>query len=166
MIGVVQQGRTQILSYGETVKGSKIATDGDTVYEIGSITKVFTCTLLADLVERGLVKLDNPVQKYLPADVKMPIAEDKPITLLDLATQSSGLPRMPDNFKPADPSNPYADYGDQQIFAFLRGHKLRRPPGKYEYSNLGMGLLGEVLARRTAQRMSNCFSTALPNHWP
>ncbi|MFZ1933741.1 MAG: serine hydrolase [Thermoguttaceae bacterium] len=148
VVGVMQNGKMRFLSYGETAKGSRIAPDPDTVYEIGSVTKVFTATLLADMVERGLVKLDDPVQQYLPADVKMPMADGKPIRLLDLATQRSGLPGMPDNFAPLDPGNPFADYGERQLFAFLNGHKLRRPPGTYEYSNLGMGLLGVVLARR------------------
>ncbi|MGA2259139.1 MAG: serine hydrolase, partial [Thermoguttaceae bacterium] len=148
VVGVMQNGKTRFLSYGETTKGSRIAPDPDTVYEIGSVTKVFTCTLLADMVQRGLVKLEDPVQQYLPTDVKMPMADGKPIRLLDLATQSSGLPGMPDNFEPAHPSNPFADYGERQLFAFLNGHKLRRPPGTYEYSNLGMGLLGVVIARR------------------
>ena len=73
VVGVVQDRKTQFLSYGETVKGSRTAPDPDTVYELGSVTKVFTCTLLADMVERGLVKLDDPVQQYLPAQVKMPV---------------------------------------------------------------------------------------------
>lgn len=148
VVGVIQDGKTRFLSYGETAKGSRTAPDPNTVYEIGSVTKVFTATLLADMVERGLVKLDDPVQQYLPADVKMPMADGKPIRLVDLATQSSGLPRMPDNFAPADAGNPYADYGERQLFAFLNGHKLRRPPGTYKYSNLGMGVLGVALARR------------------
>ena len=143
----MQNGKTRFLSYGETAKGSRIA-DPDTVYEIGSVTKVFTATLLADMVVRGLVKLDDSVQQYLPADVKMPIADGKPIRLVDLATQNSGLPGMPDNFESAHPDNPFADYGERQLFAFLNGHKLRRPPGTYEYSNLGMGLLGVARALR------------------
>jgi serine-type D-Ala-D-Ala carboxypeptidase/endopeptidase len=148
VVGVIQEGKTRFLSYGETAKGSRTAPDSDTVYEIGSVTKVFTATLLADMVQRGLVKLDDPVQRYLPAEVKMPVADGKSIRLVDLATQSSGLPRMPDNFAPSDPGNPFADYGERQLYAFLNGHKLRRPPGTYEYSNLGTGLLGAVLARR------------------
>ena len=106
VVGVVQNGKTRFLSYGETAKGSRIAPNPDTVYEVGSVTKVFTATLLADMVERGLVKLDDSAQQYLPANVRMPIATDKPIRLVDLATQSSGLPRMPDNFAPSDPGNP------------------------------------------------------------
>ncbi len=73
-----------------------------------------------------------------------------PITLEHLATHTSGLPRLPDNLAPADASNPYADYSVAQMYAFLNGHKLRRPPGEYEYSNYGMGLLGQVLARHAS----------------
>ncbi len=148
VVGAVQAGKTQFLSYGETSKGSRTAPNPDTVYEVGSVTKVFTCTLLADMVERGLVKLEDPVQRYLPSDVQMPVADGKPVRLVDLATQSSGLPRMPNNFAPADPRNPYADYRERRLYAFLKSYELRRPPGTYEYSNLGMGLLGVVLAHR------------------
>jgi CubicO group peptidase (beta-lactamase class C family) len=165
VVGVLQDGKTRFFNYGETAKGSRRAPNPDTVYEVGSVTKVFTCTLLADMVERGLVKLDDPVQQYLPANVKMPMTDGKPIRLADLATQTSGLPRMPANFAPADPGNPYADYGERQLFAFLSGHTLRRPPGTYEYSNLGMGLLGVVLARRAGctyeQLLSNRITRPL-----
>ena len=148
VVGVYKDGQTQILPYGEKAKGGGVVPDGDTVYEIGSVSKVFTGVLLADLVERGLVGLDDPVQKYLPAAVTLPVIGGKPITLEQLSTQRSGLPRMPDNFQPADAENPYADYSVEQMMAFVRGVKLDRPPGKYEYSNLGVGLLGHVLATR------------------
>ena len=148
VVGVVRDGETQTLGFGETAKGSGTKPDLDTAYEIGSVSKVFTGLLLADAVERGLLKLDDPVQKYLLDDVKLPIADGKPITLEHLATHTSGLPRMPSNFKPANPMNPYADYTVAQLHEFLSGHKLRRPPGEHEYSNLAMGLLGQVLARQ------------------
>ena len=120
----------------------------DAVFEIGSITKVFTASLLADMVARGQVRLDDPVAKYLPAAVRMPARGGRQITLVDLATQSSGLPRMPTNFAPHDSTNPYADYTVQQMYDFLSGYELPRDVGQtYEYSNLGVGLLGHVLAR-------------------
>jgi serine-type D-Ala-D-Ala carboxypeptidase/endopeptidase len=78
----------------------------DSVFEIGSITKVFTAILLADMADRGEVKLDDPVAMYLPADVRIPERSGRKITLLDLSTQSSGLPRMPDNLRPSNPLNP------------------------------------------------------------
>ena len=149
VIGIVKDGQSQVIAYGETIKGSGIAPDGDTVYEIGSITKVFTGILLAYMVRNGTAHLEDPLQKYLPSSVNAPVVDDKSITLEHLATHTSGLPRIPDNFKPVNPLNPYADYTVEHMFTFLNGHKLRRPPGQYEYSNYAMGLLGYVLARRT-----------------
>lgn len=123
--------------------------DGDTLFEIGSISKVFTAILLADMAHKGEVKLDDPVQKYLPAGVTVPSRNGKLITLQNLSQQDSGLPRMPMNLSPADYRNPYANYTVEQLYAFLNKATLSRDPGaKYEYSNLGVGLLGHVLALR------------------
>lgn len=124
-----------------------VGVGADNVFEIGSITKVFTASILADMVSRGEVRLDDPVAKYLPSSAHIPARNDRQITLLDLVTQSSGLPRMPSNFTPRDSTNPYADYSVQQMYAFLSGYQLTRDIGAtYEYSNLGMGLLGHTLA--------------------
>ena len=141
VVGLLDKGQRVISSGG---------VDVDDVFEIGSITKVFTASLLADMVARGEVRLDDPVANYLPRAVRMPVRRGgRPITLLDLATQSSGLPRIPDNFSPRDSSNPYADYSVQQLYEFLSRYQLPRDPGAaYEYSNLGMGLLGHALALR------------------
>ena len=147
VIGIVKDGQSQVMAYGETVKGSGIAPDGDTVYEIGSITKVFTGIVLADMLQNNTVHLKDSIQKYLPSSVTAPVFEGKPITLEHLATHTSGLPRMPDNFKPENPLNPYADYTLNRMYAFLNKHELCRSPGQYEYSNYAMGLLGHLLAR-------------------
>lgn len=121
----------------------------DRVFEIGSITKAFTGSLLAQMAADGSVRLDDPVAKFLPASVRVPARSGRQITLLDLATQSSGLPRLPTNLAPRDQSNPYADYTVAQMYAFLSGYELPRDPGQtYEYSNLGVGLLGHALALR------------------
>lgn len=148
VIGIIKDGQSQVLAYGETEKGSSRAPAADTVYEIGSVTKVFTAVLLADMVRRGEVKLDDNIQSLLPADrVTIPTRSGKRITLEQIATHHSGLPRMPGNFKPADPRNPYADYSVAQMYTFLSGHQLARDPGQsYEYSNLATGLLGHALA--------------------
>lgn len=145
VVGVLEGGEGRCLAYGETVLGSGKAPDEDTVYEIGSITKVFTALLLADAVERGAVSLDDPVQKYLPAGVILPV-KGAPITLAHLASHTSGLPRLPPNLKPADDANPYADYSVDDLYASLRALRLESAPGRYEYSNYGAGLLGHVLA--------------------
>ena len=148
VVGIYENGQTRIIPMGASDAPNK-ALDGNTVFEIGSITKVFTSTLLADMVARGLVALDDPVGKYLPSTVRMPSRDGRVITLVDLATQHSGLPRMPDNLTPADPGNPYADYTAAHMFEFLSRYQLPRDPGEsFEYSNLGVGLLGDALSRR------------------
>lgn len=120
-----------------------------TIFEIGSITKVFTALLLADMVERGEVKLDDTAQKYLSDGVKLSVKGDKPITLASLSSHTSGLPRLPNNLAPKDAHNPYADYSEEQLYAFLTKYKMRHVPGeRVAYSNLGVGLLGHLLARR------------------
>jgi serine-type D-Ala-D-Ala carboxypeptidase/endopeptidase len=126
-----------------------VTLDGNSVFEIGSITKTFNTALLADMVARGEVKLDDPVAKYLPSTVKVPERGGKQITLYDLATHTSGLPRLPSNLHPADMSNPYADYTVDQMYQSVSAYELERDIGaEYEYSNLGSGLLGHALARR------------------
>ena len=132
---------------GATAPGGTVAPDANTVFEIGSITKVFTALVLADMVERGEVKLDDPVAKFLPSTVQVPGRDGREITLLDLTNQVSGLPRLPGNLKPADAGDPYADYGPARLYEFLSAYTLPRDIGeKYEYSNLGVGLLGHALA--------------------
>ncbi len=144
-------GTRRVLSAGKA-DNKDLVLDGNTVFEIGSITKTFTASLLADLVERGDVKLSDRVQQYLPASVQIPARNGREITLLDLATVASGLPGMPSNFKPGNPANPYADYTVQQMYDFLSGYSLTRDIGsKYEYSNLGMGLLGHTLALKAGK---------------
>ncbi|RXH07480.1 serine hydrolase [Bradyrhizobium guangzhouense] len=138
----------KITTYGRSGAKNDRQLDGDTVFEIGSITKVFTALLLTEMVTRGEVALNDPVAKYLPAGVAMPTRNGKQITFLDLASYTSGLPRIPDGI-PTSGGNPYAAYTVEQLYAFLSNHTLRFDPGThYEYSNLGFGLLGHVLALR------------------
>jgi CubicO group peptidase (beta-lactamase class C family) len=147
VVGVIGPEGRRIIAYGHPEKGDPRPLTGDTVFEIGSETKVFTSLLLAEMVQRGEVALSDPVSKFLPASVKMPERNGRAITLVDLATHTSGLPRVPTNMKPADPANPYADYSVAQLYEFLSGYQLTRDIGsQYEYSNLGGGLLGHVLA--------------------
>jgi CubicO group peptidase (beta-lactamase class C family) len=145
-IGLVSESGSQFVGYGHTTDANSPAPNEITEFEIGSVTKVFTGLLLADMIERGLVKLDTPIQELLGDSIKAPEGE-RAITLVDLATHSSGLPRMPSNFDPKDSGNPYADYTVEQMKKFLEGYKLARQPGaKSDYSNLGVGLLGHALA--------------------
>jgi D-alanyl-D-alanine-carboxypeptidase/D-alanyl-D-alanine-endopeptidase len=141
------QGNREYFSYGTLTKNGDEPVDENSVYEIGSITKVFTCIALADMVLKGELSLDDPAETYLPETVKMPSRNGNKITLGHLAANNSGLPRMPYNFRPKDPNNPYADYTVENMYNFLSAYTLQRNVGEtYEYSNLGMGLLGHILS--------------------
>jgi serine-type D-Ala-D-Ala carboxypeptidase/endopeptidase len=151
VVGVIEPQGRRIVAHGSSDQHDPRPLNGDTVFEIGSVTKVFTALLLADMIRRGEVALDDPVARYLPAEVKVPTRAGRPITLQDLASHTSGLPRLPDNFQPKDPANPYADYSVEQLYHFISNHQLTRDIGAtFEYSNLGAGLLGHALARRAA----------------
>lgn len=146
---VVDANGARFFAAGKTDSPGGEKVTADTVFEIGSVTKTFTALLLADMSLRGEVGLDDPIAKYLPPGVSAPERDGKQITLRVLAEQCSGLPRMPDNFAPANGENPYVDYDAKRMFDFLSGYKLPRGIGeKYEYSNFGFGLLGTLLARR------------------
>ncbi len=149
VLGVLEaDGTRRIVAYGDPGPDAR-PLGARSVFEIGSITKVFTGILLADMAARGEVRLEDPVQAYAHEGVTIPSRNGREITLLDLATHRSSLPRLPANLHPADPQNPYADYTVDQLHAFLSGHELRRDIGsQYEYSNLAVGLLGHVLAAR------------------
>ena len=149
VVGVIDRDGRRVVAHGRYKRGSRRQVDGDTLFEIGSNTKVFTSLLLSEMARRGEVKLDDPVAKHLPDSVTMPERGGRSITLVDLATHTSGLPRMPSNFAPKDRRNPYADYTVEQLYAFLSGHALTRDIGaQYDYSNVGVGLLGHALALR------------------
>ncbi|MGA2153209.1 MAG: serine hydrolase [Bryobacteraceae bacterium] len=152
VVAVIEPSGTRIVAYGKPAKDDARPLNGDTVFEIGSITKVFTVLLLADMAQRGEVKLDDPIAKYLPEGVKAPQRNGKQITLEELATHTSSLPRLPNNFSPKDAANPYADYSADKLYAFLNSYQLPRDPGeKWEYSNLATGLLGHLLSLRAGK---------------
>ena len=149
VVGLLTPQKRRIVTYGHLEKGDSRPLNGDTIFEIGSMSKVFTSLLLSQMVQRNEMALNDPVAKYLPNTVKMPERDGKQITLADLATHTSGLERMPTNFTPQDPNNPFVDYSAQQLYSFLSGYTLARDPGsQYEYSNLAAGLLGFVVSRR------------------
>jgi serine-type D-Ala-D-Ala carboxypeptidase/endopeptidase len=153
-IGVVRAGVRRVFAFGSGKP--------DSIYEIGSITKTFTGLVLAQMVEQGIVKVDEPVRQLLPpGTVAKPTGAD--ITLLDLVTQHSGLHRMPDNFKPSDPDNPYADYRAANLYQFVSAHgleKVRDPP--FLYSNLGVGL-ADLVGQHIGQRLAGKPAVALSN---
>jgi D-alanyl-D-alanine-carboxypeptidase/D-alanyl-D-alanine-endopeptidase len=148
-VGVIRGDEQAVKGFGHFSEDDSRTPDGKTVYEIGSVSKVFTGLLLADAVVAGDVTLDTAAADLLPEGVKMPSKGDDPITLRHLSTHTSGLPRLPSNLHSKNPNDPYADYNGKKLAAFLKSHRLERAPGeKAEYSNLGAGMLGLLLSRQ------------------
>jgi D-alanyl-D-alanine-carboxypeptidase/D-alanyl-D-alanine-endopeptidase len=150
-VGILWQGERWTLGRGRLRATEAASVDANSIFEIGSVTKVFTATLLAEMVEQGLIRLDDPVQRHLPDDVRVPI-RGRPITLCDLATQTSGLPRLPPGlFRRSlrHRHDPYAGFSERDLLDAVAKTRLKRRPGvRLRYSNFGFALLGYVLARR------------------
>ena len=123
------------------------------LFEIGSITKVFTAGLLAQLVDEGAVQPDDPIQQYLPVSLHQPEQDGVAPTLLHLANHTSGLPRLPSNMDLSNVANPYKSYDQEKLYQYLAQEQiLESVPGKINvYSNLGFGLLGRILTLQTNQ---------------
>ncbi len=151
VVGTTGTKGHRVYGYGKvTLDGKEQVPAGDTLFEIGSITKTFTGTLLADQVLAGTVRLDDPAQKYLP-DLTLPRRDDRDISLLHLATHTSSLPVQPPliglfALTTKDPNNPYAEFDRARLKTTLASLQLSRPIGsRFEYSNLGVGILGHAL---------------------
>lgn len=136
--------------YGQMGPDDLRAPDGDTLFEIGSISKTFTALLLADAVQRGEVSLEDSVASLLPAGREiLDIDPDDPIRLHHLSSHTSGLPRLPANMRAADVHDPYAAYSVDDLLDALENVHVDDTPGlQYAYSNLGAGLLGSLLVLR------------------
>jgi CubicO group peptidase (beta-lactamase class C family) len=150
VVGIIGPEGTQYYSYGLKSKKSGESVDEHSIFEIGSISKTFTGIILADKVLKGEMKLDDPLQKYLPEGITAPTRNGEAIKLVNMSNHTSSLPRLPNNFAPANPANPYADYSEEQLYDFLNGYELTRDIGsQYEYSNYAVGLLGYVMAAQS-----------------
>ncbi len=146
-IGVVHGEKSWTQHFGTLSKEQNEKPTGETVYEIGSMSKVFTGILLAHAVESGRVELNRPIGTIMK---KLQTANKKvgaSIRLGHLSTHTSGLPRLPSNLAPAENTNPYADYDRKLLLEFMSRVEPERKPGvQGEYSNLAVGLLGDLLA--------------------
>lgn len=164
-VGVVHNGGSHAHFYGCVELGGSVAPDERTLYEIGSITKVFTTTLLADMHVKGEVDLDDPASKYLPATVILRTRDGVDVTLRHLATHTSGLPRIPSNISPEDmrSDNPYANYSVEDLCAFLSKPRLESAPGHAKgkrVSNWDVPTLAGCGAFRSTVRDMMIFANA------
>ena len=148
VVGIVDEHGSSIVSCGKLDNGTDQEVDGDTVFEIRSMTGIFTGLLLQDMIERGEMKRDDPVAKYLPKSVKMPTRNGKEITVRHLVAETSGLGTGANlNLDPKRADNPMADFTVEKMYAFLSGYQLANDPGtKHAHGGVGMGLLGHVIA--------------------
>ncbi len=148
VVGVLQRGNRYIEGFGRISSASASPPDGQTLFEIGSVTKVFTALTLAKMANDGVVELDDPISRLLPEGVACPQKNGRQITPRHLATHTAGLPRLPDNFDATvkDGQNPYATYKAADLYKSLQTVRLASEPGKKSaYSNYGFGLLGHLL---------------------
>jgi serine-type D-Ala-D-Ala carboxypeptidase/endopeptidase len=146
IVGVVDANGRHIVSAGIKSDNNPTAPDGNTIYELGSIGKLFTTLIMAEMSLKGQLNYNDPVSKYLPKRVKIPNRNGKEISLLHLATHRSGLPRMPYNLDPKNPDNPTADYTIEQLYECVSKIELSRDiDSRWQYSNIGYGLLGQAL---------------------
>lgn len=138
-VGIIEPNGRRVITWG--------GVDGGSIFEIGSISKIFTSLLLSDMVNCGEVRLDDPAARYLPETVRMPERNGKSITLLDLSTHYSGL---------------FPLAGNDDLYAFLASHTLQRDPGSaYQYSNVGAGLLGHIVAIRAGMDYESLVRTRI-----
>ncbi|HLD74353.1 MAG TPA: serine hydrolase [Bdellovibrionota bacterium] len=144
IVGVIDRNNQANWNYGTLEMGKEEPISADTLFEIGSISKVFTGIILASLANEGVVSLKDKISKYLN-DLPLTTAD---ITLVELSTHTSGLPRLPNNFNPRNIKNPYADYTEDHLLKFIRSFIPEKHPTEFDlkyYSNVGVGLLGYIL---------------------
>ena len=160
VIGVTRHGVSRIFAFG--------AAKPDSIFEIGSITKTFTGLLLAQMIVQGRVTLTEPLRKLLPQGLVAP-PQGPEITLSDLITHHSGLPRMPSNFPPSDWTSPRQRYSLRELYAYLAQRGVAKPPHpRYLYSNLGVGLLAQALVNRARASYASLLADEItgPLHMP
>ena len=149
-VGIVDEDGTDYFYYGNVEKDG-LPIDEFTIFEIGSVTKVFTSLVLADMIEKGELNLDDPIDKFLPEHVDTPSRDGEKITILDLATHTSGLPRWPDGFPLRDTEEQLA-FDREELYDYISHVELSRDIGsQYEYSNIGVSLLGHILSLQAGQ---------------
>jgi serine-type D-Ala-D-Ala carboxypeptidase/endopeptidase len=156
VVGVIDANGTKIISAGKLSDKNTKKPDGNTMFEIASVTKLFTTLLLADFASKNIVSLSAPISSYLPREIKTPKFDDKEITLLQLASHTSGFPRFPFN---QFPNKAVDSYTTDDLYYYISHFEPKVAFGsKFKYSNTGMGLLAHILSLQTRQSFDNLVS--------
>lgn len=159
MVGIVEGDSTYIYRFGETEMGNGKLIPKDAVFEIGSNTKVFLSALTQILVDEGQLQWTDSIGQYLnPSECSKSLARK---TLLNLATHTSGLPRMPTNFieKEQNPTNPYANYTTTDLIDFLKNYEVSLRKGRYQYAHVNYAVLEYILEKHTQQSLEQLLQT-------
>ncbi len=151
LVGIIDPDSSYIFPYGVMEKGGKEPIPLDAIFEVGSITKVFTSSLLSLLVGEQQLSLDSPLSSFSLEGFQNPKWDGDDLTIKSLATHCSGLPKLPQNFgsKEKDASNPYAFYTRDDLFSFLNNYHPETEKPSYRYSHIGYALLGEIITQST-----------------
>jgi D-alanyl-D-alanine-carboxypeptidase/D-alanyl-D-alanine-endopeptidase len=161
-VALVADGEARFVSHGQWGSDDDRPVDEHTLFEAGSISKIFTDLLLAQLVNEGKIDLEAPLTDYLPEGTVLPKWEDREITALDLATHSSALPALPQDLMERALDNPYSGYGADQLMEWLAEYELTRPIGEeFEYSNAGIALLAQAIEHVTGESYADLLQTRI-----
>lgn len=165
-IGLIEEGKTTTYFYGKLDNNKEIPPNSQHLFQLGSISKVFTATLLHLLVKDSIVQLSDPITKYLPDSIQAQNPSLSTITLYQLATHTSGLPFRPNNVGKTvvDKRSLYANYTLKDLYSFLATHQLiqkKRRKNKFAYSHLGVGLLGHLLENASQLNFQALLTTYL-----
>jgi serine-type D-Ala-D-Ala carboxypeptidase/endopeptidase len=153
VVGVYKDGRTFIKGYGVISKKSSQRPDAETVFQIGSVSKVLTALLLQRLCDEGVVSMNSTLDELLGDSMALSPSV-RSVTLRQLVTHTSGFPRVPQSLlnKAKEIAgdddlmlDPYSYLGPRYVFDYLASAEGKREVGRFEYSNYGMGLLAHVL---------------------
>ncbi len=162
VVGIYKDGKSFIKGYGTVSKDSSTVPDGSTVFQLASVSKLFTASLLQILCDEGVLTLDATLGELLGGTYVLSPAA-KQVTLRQLATHTSGFPSIPKPLEIAVSKlvkeetlmqNPYSHLGAEYIVDYLKTTEDKHEPGRFEYSNYGMGLLGHVMEFVTKQDLA------------
>ncbi|MER5862104.1 serine hydrolase domain-containing protein [Kitasatospora sp. NPDC002040] len=165
-VAVIRGNERTVICRGYADRSGAKPVRADTRFALGSVTKTFTGLLLAEMVARGEVGYEDPIDRYLPAEVLPGYPQERPITLLHLATHTSGLPRLPVGLIPAALprwfTDPYATFSRSHLLRALPRTPVRGMPGaQVRYSSLGCGLLGLALENAAGVRYEELLASRI-----
>jgi CubicO group peptidase (beta-lactamase class C family) len=150
VIGVIDKNGTRFYNYGQMSLTDSLNPNENSIFEIGSVAKVFTIALLADLELNKEIEISNSIKQYMPVFEQVLANSNRDITLEDLINHTSGLPRNPSNVN-TDDSNRLSDYSKVDLIEFLSSYTVDSSTKEYVYSNLAYVALENVIENKTGK---------------